>query len=61
MPQQRRSAAELPGGLELFVTVHPSLFLRVLPADREAEFGRFVEDMRALRRRLHRLKKSASA
>jgi hypothetical protein len=28
------------------VTVHPSYLLRVLPEARDAEFGKFVEDLK---------------
>lgn len=31
-----------------FITVHPSAILRVLPEDREREYGRFVEDLKAV-------------
>jgi uracil-DNA glycosylase family protein len=37
---------ELPPSTRVLVTVHPSYLLRVLPETREAEYGRFVEDLK---------------
>lgn len=37
---------ELPPSTRVLVTVHPSYLLRVLPETRDAEYGRFVEDLK---------------
>ncbi|WCM29973.1 UdgX family uracil-DNA binding protein [Sphingomonas sp. QA11] len=43
----------LPGGGEAWITVHPSFLLRLPDRDAaELEFGRFVEDLKAVRRQL---------
>lgn len=34
-----------PWAPHVFITIHPSAVLRVLPEDREREFGRFVQDL----------------
>ena len=46
--KERGKLMPLPGGRQLLVTVHPSFLLRVPDADREAEFARFVDDLRIL-------------
>jgi DNA polymerase len=43
----RGAAHQLPEGGEAWVTVHPSFLLRVRD-DREAEYARFVEDLRRI-------------
>ena len=50
----RGAAHPLPGGGECWVTVHPSFLLRVRD-DREAEYARFVDDLRAIGTRLRAL------
>src|SRR5579872_1943687 len=46
----RGKVIELPNGLRIFVTVHPSYLLRVPDeAARDAEYDRFVEDLRIVR------------
>ena len=48
--QVRGTAVPLPDGGSAWVTVHPSHLLRLPPeADREAEFARFVSDLRQAR------------
>jgi DNA polymerase len=37
---------ELLPSTRVLVTVHPSYLLRVLPEARDAEFGKFVEDLK---------------
>jgi uracil-DNA glycosylase len=47
----RGKAIELPNGLRVFTTVHPSYLLRIPDEEpRLAEYARFVEDLRAIRR-----------
>lgn len=43
----RGRAHELPEGGEAWVTVHPSFLLRVRD-DKEAEYARFVDDLRVI-------------
>ena len=37
---------DLPPSTRVLVTVHPSYLLRVLPETRDAEYGKFVEDLK---------------
>ena len=46
----RGKAHRLEDGAEAWVTVHPSFLLRVRD-DREAEYARFVEDLRRIGKR----------
>jgi len=47
----RGKIVELPNGLRIFATIHPSYLLRVPDeAARHAEYDHFVKDMRAVRR-----------
>lgn len=47
----RGKIVELPNGLRIFATIHPSYLLRVPDeAARHAEYDHFVEDLRAVRR-----------
>jgi uracil-DNA glycosylase len=46
----RGRAHQLADGSEAWITVHPSFLLRV-PDNKEAEFDRFVEDLRMIRQR----------
>jgi DNA polymerase len=48
--------SELPASTRVLVTVHPSYLLRVLPETREAEFQKFVEDLRIAAKHLGRLR-----
>jgi DNA polymerase len=50
----RGAAQQLPEGGEAWVTVHPSFLLRVRD-DREAEYARFVEDLRRIGERAEAL------
>jgi len=50
----RGQAQRLEDGSEAWVTVHPSFLLRVRD-DREAEYARFVEDLRRIGERLKEL------
>jgi len=50
----RGKAHKLEDGTEAWVTVHPSFLLRVRD-DREAEYERFVEDLRRVGERLKEL------
>ena len=44
--KERGRLMPLAGGRQLLVTVHPSYLLRVPDTDRQAEFARFVSDLR---------------
>ena len=46
--KERGKLMAIPGGRKLLVTVHPSFLLRLHDDDREAEFARFVDDLRLL-------------
>jgi DNA polymerase len=49
--KERGNVIERDDGLRVFVTVHPSYLLRIREdADKAAEQGRFLEDMRAVKR-----------
>ncbi|HEX8387790.1 MAG TPA: UdgX family uracil-DNA binding protein [Sphingomonas sp.] len=51
--KERGRALELPDGGEAWITVHPSYLLRLPdPGQAEAEFGRFVEDLKLAHRAL---------
>ena len=54
--RERGRAIALPDGGELWITVHPSFLLR-LPDDaaKEAEFSKFVADLRAVHNRVAEL------
>lgn len=48
--KMRGQVVEREDGLRVFLTIHPSYILRIPdPADKEAERGRFLADMRAVR------------
>ena len=47
---------ELLPSTRVLVTVHPSYLLRVLPESRDAEFGKFVEDLKIAAKYLHGLR-----
>ena len=47
---------ELLQSTRVLVTVHPSYLLRVLPEARDAEFGKFVEDLKIAAKYLHGLR-----
>ncbi len=51
----RGSPIAFADGSEGWVTVHPSYLLRVDPKDADAEFGKFVADLSAVRERLAEL------
>ncbi|MER9137463.1 UdgX family uracil-DNA binding protein [Mesorhizobium sp. M0830] len=49
--KMRGQVVEREDGLRVFVTIHPSLILRIRePADKQAERGRFLDDMRKVKR-----------
>ncbi|MER8750566.1 UdgX family uracil-DNA binding protein [Mesorhizobium sp. M1050] len=49
--KMRGQVIEREDGLRVFVTIHPSLILRIRePADKQAERGRFLDDMRKVKR-----------
>jgi uracil-DNA glycosylase family protein len=49
--KMRGNVIEREDGLKVFLTIHPSLILRIREAeDKEAEKARFLEDMREIRR-----------
>jgi DNA polymerase len=48
--QERGQWLERSDGRQVLVTLHPSALLRVLPDDREAAIGLFVQDLRKARR-----------
>ena len=47
--QERGHWLARPDGRKVLITLHPSALLRVLPADREAAIGLFVQDLRKAR------------
>lgn len=48
--RMRGQVVERDDGLRVFLTVHPSYLLRIPdPADRDAEHGRFLADMKAVK------------
>jgi uracil-DNA glycosylase len=47
---------ELPPSTRVLVTVHPSYLLRVLPETRDAEYGKFVEDLKIAAKYLRTLR-----
>ncbi len=50
--KERGQFLPMAGGRQLLVTVHPSFLLRLPDADREAEFERFMKDLRVVSERL---------
>jgi probable DNA metabolism protein len=44
--KERGRLMPMAGGRQLLITVHPSFLLRLPEAEREAEFGRFVRDLK---------------
>ena len=49
--KMRGKVIERADGLKVFITIHPSLLLRIRePADKEAERGRFLEEMKAVKK-----------
>lgn len=51
--KERGKVIEREDGLRVFLTIHPSYILRIRdPADKEAERGRFLSDMKAVKRLL---------
>jgi DNA polymerase len=49
--KMRGQVIERADGLKVFVTIHPSFLLRIRePVDKEAERGRFLNDMKAVRK-----------
>ena len=49
--KMRGQVIEREDGLRVFVTIHPSLILRIRePADKEAERERFLQDMKQVKR-----------
>ncbi|RRI04362.1 uracil-DNA glycosylase [Mesorhizobium tamadayense] len=48
--KMRGEVIERDDGLRVFITIHPSLILRIRePADKDAERGRFLKDMRKVK------------
>ena len=49
--KMRGKVIERADGLKVFITIHPSLLLRIRnPADKEAERGRFLQDMKSVKK-----------
>jgi len=49
--KMRGEVIEREDGLRVFITIHPSLILRIRePADKDAERARFLKDMRKVKR-----------
>lgn len=49
--KMRGQVIEREDGLQVFITIHPSFILRIQePAEKEAERGRFLEDMKQVKR-----------
>jgi DNA polymerase len=46
--ENRGRFMDYAGAPAAFITIHPSAILRVLPEDREREYGRLVQDLKAV-------------